>query len=201
MTARLLLRDERGAAIMEFGLMIVPLCLVLLGLLDIGLQMYLRSTMQGAVNDVSRMAVVEDPQFSGTGTTEERISAAVRRRLGGLAGHADWEVEINSFESFSQVNVPEKLVADANDNGEVDPGDCWTDLEVNGEHDADPQRAGLGGADDIALYTATLTMPRVVPMAGLAGLDPNYVIQVKAAVRNQPYSNQAASPTACEPMP
>ncbi len=201
MSRRSLRRDERGAAVMEFGLLVVPLCLVLLGFLDVGYQMYLRSTLQGALYDVARSAVVQNPNIGGTGTIEQRVSAAVRARLAGLASNGDWDVEVASFDSYARVDVPEKLINDQNGNGEVDPGDCWVDLQPNGDHDTNPQREGIGGADDIAMYTATMIVPRILPMAGLAGFDPEYTIVVRAAVRNQPYANQAVPPTACEPIP
>ena len=194
---RKLARDVRGAVLMEFGLLIIPLCIVLLGVLDTGFAMYLRSTMQGAVNDVSRMAVVQSPNFTGTGTTEDKISAAIRARLAGLADAATWDVEVESFDEFSRAGVPEKLVTDANRNGQYDPGDCWVDLEENGEYDLAPSRQGIGGANDIAIYTATLSMPRLLPMAGLIGMSENYEVVVRSAVRNQPYANQAVPPTEC----
>lgn len=199
--ARNLRRDERGAALMEFGLLVVPFCMLLLGMLDIGYQMYLRSTLQGALNDVSRTAVVENPSIAGTGTIQERISAAVRKRLAGLASHGTWNLSVASFEDYSSVNVPEKLTYDPNRNGSVDAGDCWIDLQVNGVHDARPQRSNIGGAEDIALYTATMRMPRLLPMAKLAGMSPNYEITVRSVVRNQPYANQSPPPTACRPRP
>ncbi len=195
---RLILSDARGAVLMEFGLLIVPLCVVLMGVIDMGFGMYLRSTMQGAVNDVSRMAVVQDPNFSGTGTVEQRISAAIKARLAGLADVGTWDVDVESFNEFSRVGAPEKITRDANNNGRVDVGDCWLDLEPNGEYDTAPSRTGLGGADDIAIYTASLSMPRILPMAGLIGMSPNYEIVVRSAVRNQPYANQAVPSTECQ---
>ena len=195
---RILLRDARGAVLMEFGLLIVPLCIVLMGVMDMGFGMYLRSTMQGAVNDVSRMAVVQDPNFSGTGTTEQRIDAAIKARLAGLADYGTWDVDVESFNEYSRVGAPEKIVRDANNDGEIDSGDCWLDLEPNGEYDTAPSRGGIGGADDIAVYTASLSMPRILPMAGLIGMSPNYEILVRSAVRNQPYANQPVPATECE---
>jgi hypothetical protein len=195
---RTLLHDAKGAVLMEFGLLIIPLSIVLLGVLDMGFAMYLRSTMQGAVNDVSRMAVVQNPNFTGTGTIEERISAAIRDRLSGLASEAEWDVDVESFDEFSSVGAPEKILHDENDNGEIDDGDCWLDLQENGAYDEAPSRGGIGSADDIAIYTASLSMPRILPMAELIGMAPNYDIQVRSAVRNQPYANQPVPPTECQ---
>ena len=189
--------DARGAAVMEFGLLALPLCVVLFGVLDMGFNMYLRSVLNGAINDVSRMAVVQDPNLPGTGTPEARLRAAVHARLSGLVEMDNLELQVASFDEFSRVNAPEKLVTDVNRNGRYDPGDCWIDLDENGEYDTRPNRSGIGGADDIAVYTARIVMPRIVPMAGLIGMSENYDIQVRSAVRNQPYANQAVPPTEC----
>jgi Flp pilus assembly pilin Flp len=194
---RSLIRNERGAVLTEFGLLIVPMCILLLGLLDLGYLMYLRSTFQGAINDVARLATVQNPTISGTGTVEQRMDAAIRERMRGLAINATYDVREQSVEDFTQIGKPEKLISDVNRNGRHDPGDCWIDLQQNGTFDTAPVRSGLGGADDVVLYTANLTMPRMFPMAKLLGASPNYEILVKATVRNQPYANQASSPTVC----
>lgn len=203
---RTLRRDERGVAALELGILIIPLSAVLLGILDMGYGMYLRSTLQGAINDVARQAVVENPEFAGTGTLESRMSTEIRSRLAGLAEDGDWNLEVASFNEFSRIGVPEKLVTDRNRNGRydednpstpADEGDCWIDLEENGEYDTDPQRDGIGGADDIVLYTATMVKERFLPMAELIGMEPNYNIVVQATVRNQPYANQDVPPTVC----
>lgn len=200
MSRRSLIRNERGTAVTEFGILIIPLFLVLLGMLDMGYGMYLRSVLQGAVNDVSRSAIVEDPTFSGTGTTEQRIKVAIRERLAGLASRGDWEVEIASFDSFSRVNKPEKFTTNPNGDNYANVNDCWIDRQADGIHNSDPVSGVIGGADDIALYTATMTMPRILPMAELAGLPENYVVTVKSAVRNQPYANQTLPPPECRSL-
>ena len=52
-------RAQRGAAIVEFALVLVPLVLFLFGGLDLGYQAYLRSVVQGALNDVARSSSLE----------------------------------------------------------------------------------------------------------------------------------------------
>jgi Flp pilus assembly pilin Flp len=196
----LLTRDERGASVMEFGLLVVPLCLVLLGMLDMGYQMYLRSSLQGALNDVARAAVVQNPNLGSAGTVQDRVEQGLASRMAGL-GNVAPDVRMGSFESYTQVNVPEKLLNDANSNGEVDPGDCWLDVQENGTHDINPEQGDLGGSDDVVVFRASMTVPRIVPLVGLAGLPEDYDINVEAAVRRQPFASQDTPPTACEPNP
>src|SRR5690606_34947836 len=94
---------------------------------------------------------------------------------------------------------PEKLMTDINRNGRYDEadGDCFADLNENGEYDVDTGRAGIGGANDVVFYQATLTMPRLVPLHGFLGVPPTYHLSAETAVRNQPYAVQATPPVVC----
>lgn len=198
MTLRALRINERGAVLTEFGLLVIPLCVLLLGLLDLGYMMYARSTLQGVLNDVARQAAVEAPGFTGEGTLEERIEATVKSRMGAIAADDATSVEATNYYQFSGVGKPEKLITDADGDGRYDAGDdCWQDLNENGTYDLDTSRSGVGGADDIAVYQADMVRPRLFPMAGLLGFSPNYEISVRTVVRNQPYANQDVPPVEC----
>lgn len=196
---RMLRRDQSGAVLTEFGLLIIPLAVLMLGLLDLGYMMYTRSVLQGAVNDVARQASLENPQFEGEAddTLDERIDNAIKGRLTPLARGATYVIEKSAYSDFSGVDQPEKLVSDANGNGRHDPGDCWQDANANGTYDTDRGSDGIGGADDVVVYEVRVTMPVMFPLGSLAGLGDTYDINVKAAIRNQPFANQAEPAVAC----
>ena len=197
--SRRLGRDERGMAATEFGLLVVPLCIVLLGAFDLGYQSYVRAQLQGVLNDVARTAVVENPDFSAYSgaTTEERIENAIEERVNDIARNATYTIEQTSFYEFAGVGNAEKLLTDVNGNDQYDPGDCFEDINRNGTFDLDAGATGQGGADDVVFYEVTVSMPRIVPMANLIGMPANYTINARAAVRNQPYDDQAVPPTVC----
>lgn len=197
--ASALARHERGMAATEFGLLAVPLMIVLLGAFDLGYQSYVRAQLQGVLNEVARTAVVENPDFSGfSGTsTEERIENAIEERVNDIARNATYTIEQTSFYEFSGVGNAEKLLTDNNGNGEYDTGDCFEDINSNGAFDTNAGASGQGGADDVVFYEVTISMPRIVPMANLIGMSKNYTINARAAVRNQPYGDQAVPPTVC----
>jgi hypothetical protein len=102
-----------------------------------------------------------------------------------------------SYTSFSVVK-PEPFV-DNNGNGKRDPGECFTDVNNNGIWDADPGIAGQGGANDVALYTMTITYPRIFPVAGLMGWPQTQTISSSTLLKNQPYASQtvATPPQVC----
>lgn len=196
---RKLIRDNRGMAAVEFGIIAVPLMIVLLGGLDLGYQSYVRAQLQGVLNDVARTATVENPDFSGfTGASiEERIENAIEERVNNIARNATYTIEQSSFYEFSGVGDAEKLLTDYNGNGEYDTGDCFEDINNNSVFDVDAGDSGQGGADDVVYYDVTITMPRIVPVANLIGLPNNYTINARAAVRNQPFASQTIPPTVC----
>jgi len=198
-TIRKLARDNRGIAAVEFGIIVVPLMIVLLGALDLGYQSYVRAQLQGVLNDVARTATVESPDFSGFSgaSTEEQIENAIEERVNNIARNATYTIEQSNFYEFSGVGDAEKLLTDFNDNGQYDTGDCFEDINNNGTFDLDAGDSGQGGADDVVYYDVTMTMPRIVPVASLIGLSNTYTINARAAVRNQPFADQAIPPTVC----
>ncbi len=192
-------RDERGMAVTEFGLIAIPFMILLLGAFDLGYQNYLRVQIQGVLNDVARTASVQNPGLSTPGASvEERIAAAIEERVDLVAREADFTIEQSNFYEFSGVGRSEKLVTDVDGDGEYDAEeDCWEDLDGDGQFDENAGRTGRGGADDVVFYEVTVTMPRLLPMASLIGLDEDYAIVARTAVRNQPYNDQAVPTVEC----
>lgn len=195
-----LAHDANGATIVEFAMVALPLCVLVMGGLDLGHQSYIRATMQGALNDAARRAAVQDPQFTASGsTTEERVRNTILDQVGKIAPGATIDISQDNFYDFSGIGNPEKLMTDVNGNGAYDAadGDCFSDLDEDGQFDTDAGRSGIGGANDVAFYTAEITMPRLLPVAGLIGFSPNYDMSVATAIRNQPYGTQKTPPIVC----
>ncbi|WP_292631644.1 MULTISPECIES: TadE/TadG family type IV pilus assembly protein [unclassified Novosphingobium] len=190
--------DKAGAAAAEFAMLILPMTTVMLGTYDIAYQFYLRSVVQGALNDVARTASLEAPTLNCTGTTlVEQIQCAVKKRSSVVARDATFTVTVKNFYDFSTVGRSEKLVTDYNNNGVYDVGDCFVDLNENRAFDASAGRSGVGGGDDVAFYDVTVTMPRVFPVADFMPISRNYSIRAQTALRNQPYTRQRIPPTVC----
>lgn len=188
---RTLAGDERGVAAVEFGILIIPMLIALFGLLDVGYNMYVRSVLQGALNDVSRQASVEDPVFSSEGDTiSEQIDSTLEARMDDLLYGGTFSVTKTNYYQFSRMGRPEKLTTDRDSDGQYDTGDCWRDDNGNGTFDADSGRSGIGGAEDIVVYEARVVTPRLVPIASFVGLPENLTVEVKTAVRNQPFADQ-----------
>jgi hypothetical protein len=192
------LQDCRAVVTVEFALLSVPLVVMVIGSFDFAYQVYLKTVVQGALNDVSRTASLEAPDLEcKTGTLPEKVQCAIKRRSDVVARDATYAVRIRNFYDFSTVGRSEKLVTDYNNNGVYDAGDCFVDLNENGRFDTDAGRDGVGGADDVSYYTVTVTMPRLFPLDKFLPLSPNYEITGETALRNQPYARQRIPPTVC----
>ena len=194
-------RDEDGAAIVEFAFIALPLIMILLAGVDFGHRTYVSSVMQGSLTDAARRASVEDPTFSSEGDTlEERVANAVEAQVGNIvtSGYS-LEVTQSNFYDFTGIGNPEKIVRDNDGDGQYDEedGDCFSDLNENGEFDTDTGREGRGGANDVVFYEATLEMDALVPLANLLGGDSRYTMVAETAVRNQPWGTQSTPPTIC----
>jgi Flp pilus assembly pilin Flp len=199
-----LISDTEGATVIEFAFILTPLCMLLLGGLDVAYESYVRSVLQGALDDVTRSAAMEAPTFDCAGATlEAKMKCTVEDRVNAIARNGNYDLEVTNFYNFSGIGRSEKLITDQNGNGQYDPGDCWQNLDyeeegANPEYDTDAGRDGVGGADDVVFYEMKLTMPRLFPVGKPLGLSGSYTITARAAVRNQPYSRQKVPPTVCK---
>lgn len=192
--------DEGGATIVEFALVAGPMILLLIGGLDLGYQSYVRSVMQGALNDAARKAAVQEPEFGSEGTTiEEQVENNIRDMVGTVALNSTITVTQRSFFEFSEIGNPEKLMTDVNGNGQFDEddGDCWEDANGNEEYDTDGGREGRGGSNEVVFYTANVSMPRLLPLEVFINVSPNVNMTIEAAVRTQPYGNTPTPAVIC----
>ena len=198
---RHLRRDQRGATIVEFAIISGPMLLLLMGGLELGYDSYVRSTMQGALNDAARTAAVEFPIINVPGSTvEEQVENLIEEQVHNVAPNATITVTQKSYFDFSSIADPEKLMTDHNGNGQFDAadGDCYEDANGNGSYDTDAGKTGNGGADDVVLYTAHVSAPRILPLDGfLPGVGPTIEYSLQTAVRNQPYDQQATAAVIC----
>ena len=195
-------RDQRGATIVEFAVIAMPMCVLLMGGLELGYNSYVRSTLQGALHDAARVAAVENPILATDGdTVEEQVANMIKDTVAHVAPNAVVDVDQKSYFEFSSIGEPEKLMTDNNGNGKYDASDedCFEDANGNGTFDPDSGKSGTnGGADDVVLYTAKVSAPRILPLDRLVpGVSEKVEYTLRAAVRNQPYGQQPTAPVIC----
>lgn len=185
-----LVRDSRGAAAVEFGLVTVPLIIMLLALVDLGFRSYISSQLQGTMDQAARKVTIGGVS---TTTVTNFVSDRIRRILPG----ATVVVVPKSYDDFSDVEKPEPITTDTAPIGTYNPGDCFTDLNGNGVWNSDGGQSGNGGGDDIVYYTATVSYPALMPLRKLLGWSATETITATMMMRNQPYAAQPQPATIC----
>lgn len=178
-------RDHRGVAALEFAILAPVLILMLMGMLDLSYQAYVKSLLEGAIQKAGRDSGIE---AAAAATIDNRVSAAVKV----VAKNAAFRFERINYSSFSEVRKAERFDDDDGDNVR-DSDECFYDVNNNGQWDADAGRTGQGGAGDIALYRVTVTYPRLFPMARLLGWSAEESIMSETLLKNQPYATQVNS--------
>jgi len=176
-------RDESGATIVEFAMILPALCVLLLGIFELGYRSYAASIVQGALHEAARMATVG-------GVPMNTIDQRVRTRLSNFASHGTVETETTSYYNFSGVSQAEEITSDTAPFGEYNTGDCYLDANRSGSWEADQGSDGQGGSEDIVRYQVSLTVPRIVPVGAFLGWSDEQTITASTVLRNQPYAGR-----------
>jgi hypothetical protein len=185
-------RNDRGVSVVEFGLLAPVLCMMLLGMIDLGQRMYLMSVLQGTLFRAARKATV------GNMTTAQ-IDTFVNSELTEFRKNATVTITKKSYSEFTGVKQLEKITSDTAPVGTYNagasalaPGDCYEDTNSDWKRD-DMGQTGLGQSDEIVYYQVTIVYPRVVPLFKFLGFSNNETVTANTVLRNQPYGAQIPS--------
>lgn len=187
-TGRRLARDECGVTAVEFALIAPVLFLLLMGTFNLGQAVYLQGVFHGAVQDAGRDAGLE-----AAASNLAAIDNLVIARVKGIAPDGAIISSRKNYATFNDVGTPEDF-EDANNNGVYDDNKCFIDVNGNDSWDQDRAIGGLGGADDVVVYTADLTYRWLIPMGGFIGWADTNTVSASTVLRNQPFGSQAARP-------
>lgn len=179
-----LARERRGATALEFAMVAPALCLTVMGIFDLGYNVYAATMVQGAIQRAAR-----DSSIEGSDLRQAQIDALVSRAVHGVVPRATIAFSRKAYANFSDVARPEDYT-DTDENGSCDNGEPFEDANRNGTWDDDRAANGQGGARDAVLYSVTVTYARGFPMAGLIGLPDTVTTRADTVLRNQPYKLQ-----------
>lgn len=183
-------RDSQGAALVEFGLILPPLLLTLMGLFDMAHNMYTAQILNGVVQQAARYSTIE-----GAAGSKSALDAMVTKAVREISPDANVSFKRTAYREFSDVGRPEDWT-DVNKNGRCDSGEPFEDANGNGKWDKKPGANGLGSARDAVLYTVTISYTRLFPIAALIpGQSRTIRMKAVTVLRNQPYaSGQTQNP-------
>lgn len=163
-------RDERGATLVEFGLIAAPFFFLIFGLLEVCLVFIMSTVLEHAVAEASRPLRTGESQEAGV--NEEQFRLTVCGELFGMLdcdGRLHIDVKTISGFSSAQNNMP---------------------LDANGDFSDDGFTYEPGGPNDIVavrvFYEWDLITPWISqPLANMAGN--RHLLQASAVFRNEPF--------------
>lgn len=186
-----ILIDDKGIAAVEFGLISPVFMLLLLGTMDLGHTLYVKSVLQGSVQKAARDSSLQ------TGTLAENqviIDEIVTSQIKRLNKDAEVTVSRRSYYTYTEASAaqPEEFTDTPGDmDGVCNNNEPYVDLNGNGTWDADGAVDGQGGARDKAVYTVHVTYPRWLPIDKfLPGVSSNVDVSASTVLANQPYGEQ-----------
>ena len=189
-----LARDRRGVTVVEFAFVAPVMLMLMMGIFDLAYQIYAQSILSGALQKAGR-----DSTIQGAAGNTTAIDNSVIARVGVLMKGAvqqcpvsttattpTWCAVRKTVQRFGYVNG--EPFTDSNGNGVRDNKECYTDVNGNKKYDADISGSGVGGANDVSVYSFTVAYPRLFPVAGLLGWSGNQTITATTILKNQPYA-------------
>jgi Flp pilus assembly pilin Flp len=198
---RRLWQDRNGAAILEFALVLPPLCLILLGMFEVAMLMFAQAAMEGGLREAARYGVTG--QKSATPADRiAQIMALIDKHTYGLFDMKDAKVTYQVYPSFHDIGNAEPLTKDVNGNGKYDPpNDEYTDLDGDGCWDSGKGTDGAGNSSDVVRYTVSYDYPLMTPIIANVMGDAQGKVHLSASivVRNEPWSSVTTTPTPCTP--
>jgi Flp pilus assembly protein TadG len=183
MTFAQLCKNEDGATIVEFAIVVPLFLLLLIGIMDIGQMVYGKSVLTGAVHRAARDSSLET---RNTSEADASVLDAIRPVLPGV----NIKTSRTSYYDFADVGRAEKW-NDNNANGVCDADETFTDENRNGQWDQDVgQKESAGSANDVVVYKVTATFKPVFQVPFMPKLWSERTLSATAVTKNQPFGNQ-----------
>ncbi|WP_421852306.1 TadE/TadG family type IV pilus assembly protein [Novosphingobium sp.] len=180
-----LLRDSHAVSAVEFGLTAPILFLVVFGSLQVAQGYYVRTVLTGSINAAARKSTLQTGQTNST-TLDTLVATSIKY----VMPTASITFTRKNYADFTSVGTPEDFT-DTNKNGKYDSTECFVDMNGNGVWDADMGKSGLGGANDIVVYTVSVSYKQWFGFAKMFGLPEYQTIPQTTILKNQPFATQA----------
>ncbi len=195
-------RDQDGTSVMEFGLIAPVAVMMMLGTMDIGHSYYVRSVLDGAMQNAARDSALEG---SATAAQQAVIDKRIIDSVHAISPSSTVTPKRRYYKTFSDAaaaQAEEIVESTPNFLCEVDNGESYIDANNNGKFDRDGGDEGQGGSQDVVVIKVQVKFPRLFPVATLIGLPNNVTIDSNSILANQPYGIQSvngpAATVACE---
>ncbi len=184
-TLKRLRRNREGSALTEFAIAAPLVVMAMIGIVEFSMILFVNSLLEGGLREASRFGLTG---FEPGGLTrQERILQIVEEHTHGLVDDSAAHLDTLVYPSFDSIGKPEPYT-DENGNGQHDEGEPYMDVNGNNQWDADMGAAGLGGPEDIVLYTVEYDWPLLTGLLGdFIGENGTFPLRASVVVRNEPY--------------
>lgn len=184
-TMKRLRRNRKGSALTEFAIAAPVVIFALMGIVEFSMILFVSSLLEGGLREASRFGLTG---FQPNGLTrEERILQIVQDHTHGLIDESAANLSTLVYPSFDSIGEPEPFT-DENSNGVFDAGEPYMDVNGNNQWDPDMGAAGLGGPEDIVLYTIEYDWPLMTGLlTDVIGNNGTIGLRASVVVRNEPY--------------
>lgn len=179
-------RNNDGSAAVEFAFTAPLLITVIVGIMEFSMILFLNAVLEGSLRDAARFGVTG---FTPGGLNREDVIVdKIASATMGLVPINASNVTTLAYSDFSEVGQPEPYIDDNPANGQYDAGESFTDINGNGQWDADMGTPGLGGACDVVVYRVETEWPLLLGLLSSTIGSP-YTLSASTAVRNEPYAS------------
>jgi Flp pilus assembly protein TadG len=200
---RSLIREENGTSVVEFGLIAIPLTIMMMGTMDAGHAYYVKAVLSGELNKLARSSSLEGASVTAQQTIiDDRMKATIKL----IAPNSTINISRRYYKTFSKAaaataeswtdNDPDGPSGPLQPNGICDNGEPYVDANVNSNWDDDGGDGGQGGAKDVVIIKVNVSYKRLFPMQNLTGLGDDVVLFSDSILANQPFGNQNGYTTA-----
>ncbi|OUR79844.1 hypothetical protein A9Q83_02520 [Alphaproteobacteria bacterium 46_93_T64] len=177
------IRNQDGTTAVELALISPVLALILFGIIELSVAMFVNTVVEGGLRDASRVGLTG--LEVGVGSREQTIADIVNGASLGMVNLTPTDISSKIYPSFGDIGMPEPY-SDENGDGSFTDGEPFDDINGNGDWDDDMGAAGLGGPGEIVLYTITYNWNflsgQIIPI--LSGVIP---MSASMVVRNEPF--------------
>ena len=177
-----LTRDTRGVAAIEFAIVLPIFMTLMVGLLDVGQNIYAKAILNGAVEQAARDSALE----TGDTTLADKF---VEDTVGPILPGMTITSTRKSYFDFADMGRPERW-NDSNGNGTCDNNEAYTDENQSGSWNDEIGSDGNGGASDVVIYTVTVRYRTAFPVPLMPDIWNERKLESTAVRKNQPFANQ-----------
>jgi Flp pilus assembly pilin Flp len=180
--------NEDGATVVEFGLIALPLTIMIMGVMDLGHTFYVDSVLNGAMNELARASSLE-----GASTTAAQALAdeKLREKIRVISPGSQITVSRRYYKTFSKAAAARaEEWSDFNSNTRCDNNEPFIDANNNDVWDADGGDSGQGSAKDVVIVRVDVRYRRLFPTRSLIGFGEDVQLLTDSILANQPFGAQ-----------